>query len=212
MFPVCLYRPQPYRSVSVSLIGAAMSYKLFPKRKSLGFAQGVTLSDRQLYAIGLVASLWALVEFFVVCIGQGLAQNDPAKKAEFDGSVAFRRRSRLLRAMVEVEIIEPWRTELLAILNRAGEVEHERDKIIHSVWGGPPVGERETGESTQIMGGGYAGRTFFKWKLTYTGAMEVARKIDAIAADLVQFQIKATGSPNFTTESALQRIRRKPDP
>jgi len=188
-----------------------MSYKLFAKRKSLRFAQGIPLSDRQLYAIGLVASLWALVEFFVVCFGQELAKSDPAKKAEFDSRIAFRHRARMLRTMVEAELIEPWRSQLLTILNRAGEVEHERDKIIHSVWGGPPVGERPADESTQILGGGYAGRTFFKWKLTYGGAMEVVKKLDAIAADFVEFQIKAAGSNNFTTETALQRIRRTQD-
>jgi hypothetical protein len=186
-----------------------MSYKLFPKRKSLGFAQNITLSDRQLYAVGLVASLWAPVEFFVVCLGQELSKDDATKKAQFDSRSAFRNRSRILREMVEAEIVEPWRTELLEILSRAGSVEQERDRIIHNVWGGSPLGEPRSDESTQIMGGGYGTRSFFKWTLTYAGAMEVAKKLDGIGSDLLQFQIRAAGNPNFTTESALRRIRRK---
>jgi hypothetical protein len=71
-----------------------------------------------------------------------------------------------------------------------------------------PVPISENRESTQIVGG-FAPRPFFKWKLTYAGAMEVAKKIDAINGELLNFQIKANGGPHFTTETELRGIRRK---
>jgi hypothetical protein len=182
-------------------------------RKTLKFAAGSVLSDRQLQAIGLVCVEWSMIEFHMHAIASALTTDGSPEREEYLKMLVFRHRLRLLRGLVEAKIIEPWRSDLLSTLSRIGETAQERDRIVHGVWGGPPISVPfdpvNLPEAEKAMD--LRARPHFQWKLTYGGIMDVVRKLDYINVTLLNFQIKANGGAPFTTASALQRISRKPD-
>lgn len=190
---------------------------MFPSRSKFRFQ--IAPSDRQLWAIGLVVVQWSQVEMFMTVVAHGLTEDDPAARAEYNDTPNMKIRHRLLRALTEAKVMEPWRAELLRLVDRIGQTQQERDRIVHGNWEAQGGSLPHDPVANKVFSW-QKPRPAFDWKLTYQTIIEVARKIDAISADLFEFMLRAHGGPtveasgekHFLSSDALKRISRKPGP
>ena len=187
---------------------------MFPSRKKFRFH--VTPSDQQLWAIGMVAVQWTLLEGHIKVIAHGLYGNDAAARAEFDRMLVFRHRLRMVRDLIERKIMAPFKTDLLAIVDRMGSLAGERDKIIHGTWSSnkplhPEMDVTPFNEATEVSGTAKP-KPAFEWKLTFDRILDTALKIDTVSFDLMNYLASVVGKPpQFLMSDALKRISRKPD-
>jgi hypothetical protein len=192
------------------------SQNMLPSRKKFRF-QAVP-SDRQLWAIGMVAVQWSLLEGHIKGVAHGLYGVDAASRDEFDQTLVFRHRLRMVRDLISNKIMEPFRTDLLAIIDRVGSIAQERDKIIHGTWSStqPPPPQPDdpppSHEATHVSGTAKP-KPAFEWKLNYERILETALKIDGVTFDLMNYLAHVVGRPRqFLMSEALRRISRNPHP
>jgi hypothetical protein len=182
---------------------------MFPSRKKFRFQ--VTPSDSQLWAIGMVAVQWSLLEGHLKA-AHGLCGDDAATREKFDQTLVFRLRLRMVRDLIDRTIMEPFRNDLIAIIDRTGALALERDRIIHGTWSSskpPPAKPDEPGpldEATEVSGSANP-KPAFEWKLTYERLLETARKIDSLHGELMNYLARIVGNPpTFLMSDALRRI------
>lgn len=178
----------------------------------------VTPSDRQLWAIGMVAVQWTLLEYDIKVIAHSLYGDDSAARSEFDRMLVFRHRLRMLRDLITEKIVDEFRPGFLAILDQIGALALERDRIIHGMWSSdqpPPEKPDEPGpadEATHVSNTPKP-KPAFEWRLTYQRVMETALKIDATSFEIKNFLATTMGKPpSFLMSDALKRISRKREP
>jgi hypothetical protein len=178
----------------------------------------VTPSDRQLWAIGMVTVQWSLLEGHIKAIAHGLYGDDAAARAEFDQTLVFRQRLRRVRDLIDQQVLDAYRANFIAIIDRIGALALERDRIVHGTWSSdqpPPPQPDEPGpvdESTHVSGTAKP-KPAFEWRLTYERMMDTAYKIDGASFEIMNFLTEAMGKPpNFLMSEALQRISRKLGP
>jgi hypothetical protein len=176
------------------------------------------ISNRQLRAIGMVAVQWSLLEGHIKGLAHGLYGDDGTGRAEFDQMVVFKLRHRMMRDLIDRKIMEPFRTDLLGIVDSMGSLAGERDKIIHGTWSStqPPPPDADAPppslEATHVFGTAKPKRAF-DWALNYERILDTALKIDAVSFDLMNYLAHVAGKPNqFLMSDALRRILRKPNP
>jgi hypothetical protein len=111
--------------------------------------------------------------------------------------------------LVEGLITEPWRTELLAIIQATSGMQQERDRIVHGTWGRD---ERQYSTPDKVEVFNWTGpKRRFDWMLTYADIRNVARKIDKINKAYFELLLNAAGQPEtFLVSDALKRISRRP--
>jgi hypothetical protein len=179
-------------------------------RKKFNFQ--VTPSNRQLWAIGMVAVQWAAVEQWMNFIVQGLTQNDTATKETYEKTWSFSARLDIWELLADTKIIEPWRTQMLSLINETRQVQDQRDKIIHGTWGG----EKNTDQVSQEAKGVFnlsKPHHPFDWKADYGTILKVALRIDRLQQSLFPFFRTTAAKDEFITSTeALRRILRTPNP
>ena len=191
---------------------AASSASLFTARKKFRFQ--IAPSDRQLWAIGMVAVQWSQLEMWMTVFVNGLTEDDLPARDQFTQTIAFKTRHRQFRALVEGKTLEPYRTSLLAIIDRIAETQQMRDRIIHGTWGSGEAAPNNPLESsaTHVFSWQQKPRAPFEWKLTYGQIVETALRIDEIVSAMFEFLLNTAGRPqHFSTAETLQQIQRKPD-
>lgn len=175
---------------------------MFPTRKKFQFQ--VTPSDRELWAIGMVAVQWSLLENWMNTCVIGLVQFDPEARKVYDQTHSLEARIEQWRHLAKTEMLEPYRSSMLALINRVAETKQMRDRIIHGTWSSnDPV-------ATVTMGG--KPKHPFQWRLNYGKIKEVAHRIDSMMIDIMSFL--ATVAPdksNVTGETALRHTLRRQD-
>jgi hypothetical protein len=172
----------------------------------------VPTGDRQLMAIGLVATQWGIIENTLATIAYGIYGDDQTARAEYDKLRVFRKRSDVLRDLIDRRVVEPYRTDLLSHLNRVGSLVLERDRIIHGLWGGEDSAQDPDHGATHAFNW-TAARPIYNWRLSYADILRVALKIDQLVFDIHQYFAGVMGNPpNFLLSDALRRISRPPEP
>jgi hypothetical protein len=186
---------------------------MFPSRKKFKFQ--VTPSDRQLWAIGMVAVQWSLLEGHIKALAHGLFGDDAAARGEFDQKLVFRQRLRITRDRIDQKVMNPFRADLVTIIDRIGSIAQERDKIIHGTWSSdqPPPPEPDnpptSHEATHVFGT-VNPKPAFDWKLSHERILEAAHKIDGVSFELLDYLATIAGKPpQFLMSDALKRILRK---
>ncbi len=180
-------------------------------RKKFSFQ--VAPSNRQLWAIGMVAVQWAAIEQWMNLIVIGLTHDAPEVREEYGKTWSFSARIDFWELLAQTHVIEPWRTKMLAAINETRQVQELRDKIIHGTWGdkkasstiGNPVADRVSNWSKPHHP--------FEWKADYGTILKVALRVDALHQMLFPF-LRTTATPDefITSDEALRRISRKPTP
>jgi hypothetical protein len=169
-----------------------------------GFYFNVEPSDRQLWAIGMVAVHWSLLETHMEVFVNGLTKDDPVSLEEFKTSQTFERRLSQWRNLVELKMIEPYKSRVLAVIKEIGEMQHERHRIIHSNWSGDDTHFPGSEKTRAFSWTGH--RPSFSWKLSFAQIVGIAKKIDALNAKIFQSVMDFRERPeNLLFSDALQR-------
>jgi hypothetical protein len=166
--------------------------------------------DRQVWAIGMVAIQWTLIENWNTSLGIGLTEitGDKAAREQFDQTRPFSSRLEQVEALAELHLqVAAWAT-LRALFLRIKDAKFMRDRIIHGTWSGAP---NAVNLSTFHWN---KPQQPFEWKLDYTGILKVVRLIDELAHGLSMFLINNAGgkTDSITLQDALRHTRRTQDP
>lgn len=167
----------------------------------------VVPTDRQLWAIGMVAVQWSGLELSVRMFVYGLTATDQPARGRFDATQNTKRRLDQFYALVDERMMEPPRTNLLALIDRIRGVQAERDKIIHGAWESNPVNYQDPDWARSF---GLANpKPPYEWKLTFAKINDVARKIDGLNYELMAGILSLGGAEGLTLSSALQSTLHK---
>ncbi len=175
---------------------------MFPSRQQFKFQ--ITPSDRQLWAIGVVAVTWTLIENEMQMVVSGLCRDDPESLATFEKTRSFKIRLGLLKAMVEQKMASPHKENFLALIQETKATQQLRDRIIHGIWGDEAPG---TLASPFNWAKPYQP---FEWKLDFGGIKKVALRIDGLAAQWYEAILLGESGDNILMSDALQRKCHKP--
>jgi hypothetical protein len=170
-------------------------------------------SDRQLWAIGMVAVTWTAIEFMVTTQVHALTDTGSAERKAFDSTRSMDLRLDQWDELVRQKIIEPWQNTLRGLVNEARHVKDMRDKIIHGMWGGKQNDPKLPDSGTEAHGAFRFGKPHapFSWQLNYGDILKVALRIDTLQLNLFEFCFEAAEvkpGETFVFSDALKRISR----
>ncbi|MCO6409894.1 hypothetical protein [Hoeflea alexandrii] len=175
---------------------------MFPSRKKFKFQ--VTPSDRELWAIGMVAMQWSLLEAWVSTLVQGLAQHDEDALARFNTTHSLEGRLETWKELTKEKMQEPYCSRMLRLHQRAVDTKQMRDRIIHGIWSSnDPV-------ATTIQGG--APKHPFKWSPKFDKIKETAERIDNLMMDILQMLAELSPDKNEVNgRDALRQTLKQPN-
>jgi hypothetical protein len=107
---------------------------VYPSRNHYPFNPGIT--DRQLWAIGMVVVQWSMTEMIVDGQIRGLIGPDQALTAEFARHRNFQSKMDFWQSQIELNVSEPRRSSSLALARRIRDLNSQRDEVVHRAWGG----------------------------------------------------------------------------
>lgn len=155
---------------------------IFPNRHRFNY--DVAIPDRQLWAIGMVAAQWGMVEFLVRVHTFKLCQNDKQIEQQYDNQPDFRHRREMWQTLIEEKITtQPHRTLALDVVAAVKNLKHERDRVMHACWAGgmeansPSSGGLPTTDG-QILGAPFAPTA--AWSLNYTRLRKIGVDLAAL--------------------------------
>jgi len=149
-------------------------------------------SDRQLWAIGMVAVQWTGIEFMLTSCAQGLTDDGEPERTKLDSTRAMDARLDQFEELVKKRVLPDWQKRLLELTNEARQVKELRDKIVHGMWGSK---QNSSAEETDAHGAFRWGKPQvpFNWKLDYGSILKVALRIDGLQYQLMSFSFDANG-------------------
>lgn len=177
---------------------------MFPSRQQFKFQ--IAPTDRQLWAIGMVAVTWTLIENIMQLVASGLCKDDAEALTKFEQTRSFKIRLELLKAIIEQKMASPHKEVFLALVQETKATQQLRDRIIHGTWGG------EEQNSPVSPFNWMKPHPPFQWKLDFGGIKKVAIRIDGLLAQWYEAILKGETGDNILMSDALQRKCRKPSP
>jgi hypothetical protein len=168
-------------------------------------------TNEELWAIGLVASLWTLVEHDITVFGDVLTSYDAAAKSEFHATVSLRPRIAKVRELIYRNAAPEHRDQWLDLINRAGSMQLQRDRIIHGTWS---LVQLKSGEikGPPHLRNQMPHRASFKWNLTYETIFKTAQAIDKLIFDGFLFKIEFWDLKEPSFAPSLRQRLLKPGP
>ncbi len=143
------------------------------------------IPDRQLWAIGMIAAQWAMIEMQMHSHMRRFTENDKVLADEYAKQQTFKHQREFWQAQVERKVTyEPRRTELLAIIARIKVSKDQRDRVMHGSWGGGMQAgtwsseNYSTGDAKLLKGMHPGGGP--SWRLDFQGLRKIAREMARI--------------------------------
>lgn len=157
-------------------------------------------SDRQLWAIGVVAVQWSQFEMWVQIVGQTLLEGRDEELARFNSNRSVKGRIEVCEREVAGHLHDGPRASLLSLFRRAKDLQDQRDKILHNQWTGAPDDE------AKAVFNWAPPHPKFEWKLDFGRIMTVASGIDELNASIAELIISE--SPDKTLGGLVRSMRR----
>lgn len=168
-------------------------------------------SNEELWAIGLVATLWNHIERDIAVIADALTSYDRAAKIQFRAAQTMDNRLRLLRSTIKLKVLPEYTPILLRFVDRIGSMLAQRDKIIHGAWSH----RMDEDETRRFIGSAAPNRKPFRWTLSYERIFKVARQMDRLIADILVFQtslLKPNDRPEAFSHDTLRHTLKEQGP
>jgi hypothetical protein len=169
----------------------------FPSRNRFDFNPAV--SDRQLWATGMVVVQWGMTETIIEQQIQLLIASDPPLDAEYKNLRNFQQTVDFLQTQIELKIQDPRRSQALALITRIRNLSTQRDEVVHRLWGGGmqegswsnpenhPTTDaallRQPGDKPKKTKSDDA-RATLSWRLSFSGVRKIAIEIGTLNRDL----------------------------
>lgn len=160
-------------------------------------------SNAELWAIGLVATLWNQIERDVSLIAEALTFYDRATRTQFRAAQTMDNRLRLLRSIIKLKVLPEYAPSLLRFVDRMGSMLAQRDKIIHGAW----TYRMDEDESRRFLTNAAQHRKPFKWTLNYERIFKVAQQMDRLIADIALFQMSLIKRGDRAEAFSLDTLR-----
>jgi hypothetical protein len=180
---------------------------MFPSRKKFRFH--ITPSDRQLWAIGIVAVTWTLLDNLLQVSASALAGDDKAIKEQYDSVRSFKIRIDILKDLIETRMREPFRQQFLDLVTEIKNAQVLRDRIIHGSWGDNGrllIDDPEARGAFNWL----QPHPPFDWKLDYGKIKEVAERVDDLAFRWSHAAISGEIGSDIKLSDALRNKLHKP--
>ncbi len=154
--------------------------EVFPSKKQFHFWPSLT--DAQLWSIGMVVAEWQMIELQMQSHVFQLAENDPDVQKMFRETRTFEARRDQWKELVTRREPEPLRTEFLMVIDVIGSVKLDRDRIIHGYMVGGDSNEdgqpvHQTGMSFERSA---TPRRNFEWRHSTERLKRTIVKLDMI--------------------------------
>jgi hypothetical protein len=167
----------------------------FPSRTRFTYNPGV--SDRQLWALGMIVVQWSMTEQLIDMNARKLVGDDGDLLAEYNRQRRFQNVLAFWRTQIELKCSDPQRSQLQAIIPRIQALSSQRDEVVHRMWGGGYESmSSEPGPLTPSTDGGLmpkAGEKLrkteglipFTWHATFSTLRRIAREMAELNKDLL---------------------------
>src|SRR5262245_3211633 len=113
------------------------------------FPSNPAVSDRQLWAIGMVVVQWSMAELFIENLIRQLIGSDQALAEQRAAAWAFQPTANFWQSQIESKMTDPQRTQALTLLAKARNLNSQRDEVMHRGWGGGMQGGSWAAENYQ---------------------------------------------------------------
>jgi len=168
----------------------------FPSRNRFVYDPGI--SDRQLWAIGMVVVQWSMTEWFIDMSIRNLIAGDQSLIKEYEKVRKFQSVVAFWKTQLELKTNEPFRAHMLALVPRVQALSSQRDEVVHRMWGGgmeansPSATVLESadaglmphaGEKTKASA--QEGPIPFTWKADFQRLRRMAAEMAALNQDLL---------------------------
>jgi len=174
---------------------------VFPKRDAFRFQ--VLPSDRQLWAIGMVTVTWSHLEGLLQVCAQSLAGEGSEDARLYEATRSFKLRLEILERLSS-RLRQPYRSSLEHLLVDIRNAQQQRDRIVHSSWGGDAV--RTDGPQATGAFNHFKPHPAFEWTLDFGGIKAVAVRIDAITRQLFELIIDGTTGPTLLSDALKAKM------
>lgn len=182
---------------------------MYPSRKDFNFR--VAVSDPQLWAIGMVATTWTMVERTVRLIFSHLTEKDSEEQKLFNKTYSFAQKLDQLEAVIRAKIKPQYAEVFLKLINETRNTQNLRDRIIHNMWGdegntdGPDaeVNDKEVANFDWM-----SPRPPGDWKVDFEKIKNIAIRIGNLAHNWMMAVLIDEKGDNLILSEALRRKMR----
>jgi hypothetical protein len=109
---------------------------VYPSRTPQNYPFDPGVSNRQLWAIGMIMVQWSMTETIIEDNTRKLIGENDSLLDEYRRQEGFRKRLAFWRTQVELKVEEPIRSQILAIFSTIQALHAQRDEVAHRLWGG----------------------------------------------------------------------------
>lgn len=146
-----------------------------------GFKIAMPISDREIWGIGLVTYQWSALEHTIdnwtnVATGSAITRSAGQR-------ASFKERANFLRETVTAKAVEPAKSDLTNLIDRAKAMQSERDKVVHWLW------SQDELQRPGVLEWRNKGK-WGTWKADYGKLRHIALKIDDISAGFWQLMLR----------------------
>jgi hypothetical protein len=162
----------------------------------------IPASDEVLWGFGVIVYEWTCLEneldLWVYTANGSEVPNKDGKP------VGFKSRVRLLKEIVQAEVLEPHKTEFVSTIDGTLGMQFERDRLVHWLWGDDGhgnMGVTDWRKKPQMP----------EWNFDLKKLVGIAKKIDGFRARLMHISLQNGEKDGLILQSvAWQRISGKP--
>ena len=168
----------------------------FPSRNRFVYDPGI--SDRQLWAIGMVVVQWSMTEWFIDMSIRNLIGADQGALEEYEKVRNFQQSVAFWKAQLDLRSQDPFRSNVLFLIPRVQALNSQRDEVIHRLWGGgmeansPSAAGLETTDAGLMPNAGEKLKTKakdglipFTWNATFSRLRRMATEMATLNRDLL---------------------------
>ena len=179
---------------------------VFPSRNK--YAYDPAVSNRQLWAIGMIVVQWSMTEWFIDMNTRNLIGNDQDVLDEFKKQRNFQNRLDFWQAQIGLKAKEPHRSKLLSLIPRIQSLNTQRDEVVHRLWAGGMEGSSPSSAGLESNDAGLMpkpgeklktkaseGPIPFTWNATFPRLRRMATEMADLNRDLLQASVMA-GPPH----------------
>lgn len=181
----------------------------FPARHL--FPMNPAVSDRQLWALGMIVVQWSMTEYFIDLDTRKLIGADQDTMTEYNKCRNFQQVLQFWKSQVEGKQKEPTRSQLLALVPQIQALNAQRDEVIHRMWGGgEPTLPPDPSIATSTDGGlmpnieempgrtkpGGSGLIPFTWRATFPRLKRMAKEMASLNVNLLVITIGLPSPPH----------------
>jgi hypothetical protein len=152
----------------------------------------------------MVSVTWSHLEGLLQVSAIAIAGEDSLEREQYEGTRSFKTRLDILEALVRSKVRSPYSERFCGLIADIRNVQQQRDRIIHSSWGGDAVRDG----TAEALGpfNHFKPYPSFEWKLDFGGIRAVAARIDDITARWIEQTLDGIERPGLLSEALKDKL------